>query len=585
MPPTPNDGRLSPRTFWLAIGLMLAAHAGVAVDCARRVTVTHDEYWHLPVGLLNWKTGRFDFENLNPLLTRLCGALPLCFVGAKTGDYEAVDVDHGYEEAFLVANRDRYFALFWLGRLPNVAFSVGIGAMLALWARRFRGDAAALLTVLMWSCSATALANASLMTPDIGVTFFFLAVFYQLWNYAGQPTWRRAIFVGVLLGLAQLCKYTAVLLYPMGLVGWLVLSVWRTGQSACEPPRNWKTQLAQGAAMGVISLVVLNAGYLFHGSGSSLKSYQFASQSMQRIQQQAGALSDLPVPLPRDYLEGFDRQRQIMEGRHPVYLNEVWSVSGFVSYFAMALVYKLSHAEQLLALLTICFLLFPDGEKRDLRRQAFLWVPIVGLMIVASTSTMQLGLRYILPVIPFLFLFAGQAAIWLQRTRFPTRSVLVGLAIVGLPTTLRFHPHYLAYFNELAGGPENGRYHLLDSNLDWGQDLRDLKPYLDQQGITDIGLAYYGTLPPSAVGIQFHLPPGRAPVPGWFAVSVNYVQGRPHILRDPEGKPHVAGLDEFAYFRFFEPKAHIGYSINVYHLSEEDVALWRNAVRRQSPFP
>lgn len=127
-----------------------------------------------------------------------------------------------------------------------------------------------------------------------------------------------------------------------------------------------------------------------------------------------------------------------------------------------------------------------------------------------------------------------------------------------------------------------GRQHLVDSNIDWGQDLHSLKQFLDEQHVDEIGLAYFGTVIPSRVGIVAKAPPSRFPVPGWYAVSVNFVQGRPHAIRDANGNRTQVGIEEFGYFRFFEPVARIGYSIDVYHLSGQDVARYSFALNQLS---
>jgi hypothetical protein len=163
--------------------------------------------------------------------------------------------------------------------------------------------------------------------------------------------------------------------------------------------------------------------------------------------------------------------------------------------------------------------------------------------------------------------------------RQPLRSLVVAACCLALPFSLRFHPHHLAYFNGLAGGPLLGRAHLVDSNLDWGQDLRALKAWLERRNgepISNLRLAYFGMLPPRSLGIDYTLPPSRVPEPGWYAVSVNFVQGRPHLVRDRTGASHAVGLDEFGYLRFFPTSrvATIGYSIDVYHLTPFDIARW-----------
>src|SRR4029078_6671737 len=139
-----------------------------------------------------------------------------------------------------------------------------------------------------------------------------------------------------------------------------------------------------------------------------------------------------------------------------------------------------------------------------------------------------------------------QAARWWDRARYPLRTALVGGLALALPFALRHHPQHLAYFNELSGSPLGCRDHLLDSNLDWGQDLGELKRYLDHEGIDEVGVAYFGMVPPASVRIRYHVP-ARQLAPGWYAISVNLLQGRPHTIRYPDGTLHSANIGEFAW--------------------------------------
>ena len=121
----------------------------------------------------------------------------------------------------------------------------------------------------------------------------------------------------------------------------------------------------------------------------------------------------------------------------------------------------------------------------------------------------------------------------------------------------------MAYFNELAGGTEGGRFHLLDSNLDWGQDLHELKQFVaEHPEVEPLSLAYFGTLPPESIGLSYENPPINAPRPGWHAVSVNFVMGRPHWTRDGRGGIRtVYPGEDFRYFQAYSPKHRIGASI------------------------
>jgi hypothetical protein len=143
---------------------------------------------------------------------------------------------------------------------------------------------------------------------------------------------------------------------------------------------------------------------------------------------------------------------------------------------------------------------------------------------------------------------------------------------IGCLFSLRHHPHHLAYFNEAAGGPIGGREHLLDSNLDWGQDLHLVKAFMDEEGLDEIQLVYFGTLWPERLEIDYVVPSGNERTPGWYAVSVNYVMGRPHLVHLPDGGSRAVDFEEFAYLRGVEPVRTLGGSIDIYQLTGDDIA-------------
>ena len=606
------DAKRSFQRFWLPVALVLAIHAALGISAAARLTATHDEYWHLPVGLLNLRTGRFHFDNLNPPLCRMTAALPLCFTSAQTG---SADVDHdamGWGDVFVAANGPHYGTWFFLGRAMIVLISVLGGLVTAIWARELFGDSAGCLAALFWAFEPNLIAHGSLVTTDMGAAAFFVFTLFALWKFASRPGWKTALIFGGVLGLAQLAKFTSLLLYPISIAAFAVIVIAgrarllpslhpgegqeKTSQRELraptraardtggpKPPPVAPNRIARIAGLWVVALllsvVVLNAGYLFRGSFSSLSSYDFQSATFRSVARQLQPLRWMPVPLPRDYVEGLDHQRQVMEQKHPVFLDGQLSEDGSAHYYLWALFCKLPHPLQLLTIATLLWLVIPGSVARRPFLQLLILLPAVVMIGVAEGSRMQLGIRYVLPAIPFLILFASQSTQWLDFKAFPFRSLTTAVLAAWMLLSVRYHPHHLAYFNELAGGPLGGREHLLDSNLDWGQDLGGLKQYLDEHQSGEIGLAYFGTVPPSALGIGYHLPPSRIPQPGRFAVSVNFEQGRPHWVRTPRGEIRPVDVGEFTYFRFFEPIARIGYTIDVFELSARDVAAWRSAAR------
>jgi hypothetical protein len=189
--------------------------------------------------------------------------------------------------------------------------------------------------------------------------------------------------------------------------------------------------------------------------------------------------------------------------------------------------------------------------KRD---QVFLLALPLIIFIANPLSSLALHLKYLLPVYPFLCIFISQLVSFnFLRLRF-LRIVFWGMCLCYILGTINIYPHYLAYFNEFIGGPNNGYRYLVDSNLDWGQDLKLLKEYLDKNNIGEIKLAYFGTAEPDYYKINYQrLEPFR-PYLDWIAISATYLQGV-HTVK--------GGYD---WLKKYEPVSKIGHSIFIYNI-------------------
>ncbi len=563
------------RWFWPSVVACLVLQAALAVDCARSWTPTHDEFWHLPIGLRMWTSGKFDDDVINPPLVRMWAAIPLAFGGALPGDAGAKPDVGDIGDAFWAANSDVRF-WFLCGRLMIIPLATLTGLILALWGRAWYGERAAFLSVLLFSCCPTVIANAAIVTHDLPLAAAWIATLFALVRFAERPSGRQGLLFGAVLGVAQLTKLSALVLGPVCVVVWFVLR-WRIvrdeASTATVLARQWLAAMA-------VALLVINASYLFRGTGTALKDLPFASGRMVTVQRALTVVGWCPVPLPRDYIAAFDRLALDLERKHPVYLDGEWRDRPFARYYAAALSYKLPLSALVLILVATATLAWPRPNTLDRRRAVCLLIAAAILPVLASGSANQIGVRYVLPTLPLLHLFAGQAARWLSDSRRRVVWLIVWAATLTAPLALRFHPHHLAYFNVLAGGPARGGWHLVDSNIDWGQDLHALKAFMDERQLHEIGLAYFGTVVPARIGINATPLPSRFPQPGWYAVSVNFVHGRPHAIRDQNGDRTQVGIGEFGYFRFFEPAARIGYSIDVYHLTDRDIARYSHALRQ-----
>ncbi len=581
------------RIYSVITTFVLITHALLAFFTAQYCSVTHDEYWHIPVGLLNLQQQKFDYDDLNPPLGRMIAAFPLLFLAdtpANNAQQNQPAVPEGrhtltdYGDNFLEQQGTRYHSLIVAARIPTVLLSVAFAFAAATFATELFGPRSGLAALILWSFSPAMISFAALASNDSLVSGLFLLTFWRAWKLGQRYQRREIAWIGVCIGTACLVKFTGVLLFALAPAAVFISG--KAGQNASPVRRTVIAMLSFSA----IAVVVINAGYLFQGCGKSLNAYNFKSSSLLNLQQTLKAVGSLPVPFPAAFMTGVDHQKAMMESAHPVYLSGEWNESGFRSYYFWVLAWKIPHVLQLLFALTI-WIWFRGRKLRATNAKSvagtflsekfgMLLLPAIVLIGIGTFSGMQLGLRYVLPAMPLLIVFVSQcvSSPWLNRSRLLT--ILAWTLVAGSTASPRFHPHHIAYFNELAGGPDNAVHLLSDSNIDWGQDLRALKLYLDDHPeIDNLKLAYFGTFPPGKLDIKYTLPPPK-PEPGWYALSVNIIQGRPNPLRRQDGSTDSTSIDPFTYIRFFTPLATIGKSIRVYKIEQQDIDKFSSAVRR-----
>ena len=242
------------------------------------------------------------------------------------------------------------------------------------------------------------------------------------------------------------------------------------------------------------------------------------------------------------------------------------SHGGWWYYFPAAFLVKTPVST--LALIAASLLLVRAGKPLGLQEATFLLVPVLFTFLALTRLTLETGVRYVLPVYPFLFVLASRLATVAPRSIAMAGAILLAVTATAA-SQLRAVPHQLAYFNELVGGPAEGYRCLSDSNIDWGQALSDLGAYLEREKVPGIYLSYFGTASPEAYGVHYQLLPdfGRIGPPPTYelppgmsrdllAISVANLQG-------------VTCADPSLYHWLYErtPVAKLGYAIFVYDLS------------------
>ncbi|MFQ5767432.1 MAG: glycosyltransferase family 39 protein [Acidobacteriota bacterium] len=611
---------------WLGAGaafLLIALFILNAIASAERKTPTVDEFAHLPAGYFGLTRGHFSLYGKTPPLGRSIISLPLLLhspllPAPPPGNRLAGWYPWRYATLFFRLNvRERGIDFvqrsYRDARLMVVALAGLLAALLFLWGRAVHGTTGGLLGLALFTLDPNILAHSRLATVDLAETLFFFATTGLMVIALFKMKKRWFVMAGLAAGTALATKFTALLLLPVG--AGLCLARFFLGKREHKPMNRRGQPLLQGILSALLaSVLVVQAAYLFSGAFTPLARFHFRSHLLSSV---AGVLpGGLPVPLPADYLRGLDAQQVDLEmGDFPNYLNGQWSRQGWWYYYPLAFLLKTPVPSVLLLLLSLGLFLARRMEILRYRRvpvppssqplshdpgAVFLFRSLtawagglaLGTLLLTSCflNRLDIGIRYILPAYPFMFLGLGSLGALLHRSR-PVATGFILLAVLSSAlSTLSVFPHYLGYANLLAGGPDRGWKHLGNSNNDWGQDLLFLKDELQRRGAGTVQLAYFGHAEPSAYGIDYKVPlpgasgsaalrPGKGTVPytfapGLYAISANLLIGLPYQVVDhgrwvPAGTTLSRPQEIFSWFRRRSPDMVIGGSILLYRIPRQ----------------
>lgn len=557
------------------LAVLMLAHLLLVGGLTFRYAPTQDEIAHLPAGILVWKRGDFSVYRVNPHLVRSVAALPVLAVPHEEnwswyvpGSSRRIEWTLGND--FLVANGPQVTGLFTCARLACLPFSL-LGLWCCYrWGSELTSPRGGLLAAALWAFSPNLLGHAALITPDVAATSFGLLACWRFAKWQKQPTLANTCWVGLTTGAALLTKsYWITLLGIWPLLA--TLGFWRERRRltlASSADSRWLGSSPFSTAgmvllMLLLALNVLNLGYLFTGTGTLLKDYEFYSAALSgktRIpgedlpgnRFQDSLLETLPVPFPRDYLTGIDLQKLDFELGKWSYLNgEVKESGGWIYYYLWGLIVKVPLGIWLLVFLGISVWIRLPAESRS--RLFFellpLLIPALALFLLVSSQTgINRHLRYVFPVLPGFYLIAAFSV-----SRWPRVALLAVCGVIA--SSLSVYPHCLSYFNEACGGPRAGHRYFIDSNLDWGQDLLLVRDWLDRHPeARPAWLASRLDISPEHFNIPaIPVPPGELH-PGWYLISR-------HERQHPSGRYQV--------FDTRSPIDQIGYTFDIYHITSQ----------------
>jgi tetratricopeptide (TPR) repeat protein len=523
--------------------LLFALFATLAVTSMAQKSITGDEVTHLPSGYTYVKTGDFRLNPQHPPLIKALAGVPLLFL-----DLKPVEETIGWNRArewrfgkdFLLDNHQPIERIVFLGRLPMVGVGVFLGVVLFLWGRDLWGYGAGLFVLFLYCLSPNFLAHTRIVHTDVGVSAFTVSTLYLLWRFSRSGRFHPLLWCGVSLGLALLAKYSAVVTVCIVAV-LLPWACWWRNWTLADPRTRalsakvrsflWRFPLA-ALAIAVPAALVVAVGF------------------------------DFPHGLQR-WLQGFNLIHADLNPNWEGFLWGEYSKTGFWYYYLLAQLWKTPLPTLL------CFaaslVLVSTRDRRTTLDWAFLLLPIAAFHGAAMIRSSSIGVRHVLPVFPFVFLACGATARWAAQRGLLPSVALAAMCVWLLAGTIRVYPHFIPYFNGLAGGPDGGNRYLDDSNVEWGQDFYFLRDYIAEKNPTAVRISAFAPIRPEHYGIHSETMTLRdvvRPQPG-----VTYFLGASYLQRNSlyDDYPGV----RFHWMERYRPVDKIGWSIFVYRFTED----------------
>lgn len=562
-------------THWWEYLLLMAALSLFALQdlaASPLKSAAFDEQYHLAAGYSYLRTGDPRLATNHPPLMGMLGGLAL--LGQTVNlplDHQAWATGDRYlfSDIFLWEANPNAPALFVAARRPIIAVGILLLVGLFFFARGLLGWQASWLVLLLATFDPNLLANARLVTTDLGLACLLLLGLWRLWCWLEQRSWLNLVLVGICAGFAMTAKYTGLFFWPSAFLVTCIYPAMSKGD------RIWRRWLGL-IGMGFVAYLVIWAVYGFTFGLFQSEFFQLTLPASFYWQQ-----------LYNTYFHIVDAQ-----GEHYDFLLGEASNKGWWYYFPVALAVKTP-----LPLLLLFFSGLGVVARRGLwRRTSVLWVLPLLFLGICLTGILTIGYRHILPAIPCMIMLAGYTLTlpvtppqpspsgglgWGYGRRWGRgkwlSSTLIAFCLLWLVIdSVRIWPHQEAFFNELAGDWYNWSNILVDSNLDWGQDLPALQTVMDKMGIAEVNLAYFGKAVPEAYGVRYRPLPSYLrfidgielnaynpyqPEPGWYAISATALR---------LGLLEASNVNLYAYFRDKHPVARAGYSIYLYHITYPD---------------
>ncbi|MBV9925769.1 MAG: glycosyltransferase family 39 protein [Acidobacteria bacterium] len=455
-----------------------------------RKGLTADEFYHVPAGYYHLARGEFRVNTEHPPLAKMLAAVPLLFAGVEApapqfapGALPAERTDET-SSLFWRANTARFESIAFWSRLPAIVITLGLGWLIFIYARRLFGRRAALLAVVLYALEPTMLAHGRVVQTDVPAALAYLLFFYALDTYWLRPTFGRALLLGGAVGLALATKFSLVIVVPV----FALAALWMFVAAPRRRLRRSRVAVQAGAA-ALVALLFVNAVYYFQSPPPLAGDLAYvARQSPSAAGLLVSCARVLSRVVPSPFLLGLYQVAVHNRNGHLASVMGRYGYEGWALYFPVAFALKTTLPFLLLSLAALAWAARGLWRGRG-RRLLLLLGPFALYGLFAVSSRINIGVRHIIPLFPFLFILGGAL---LERvfSSGHTKRVLTAFALLCwiVCEAARAYPHYIPYMNQLAWRRPHW-YYLTDSNVEWGDDVKELARYLRARGETRVTAA------------------------------------------------------------------------------------------------
>ena len=535
---------------------------------------TVDEIAHIPAGYSYIKYGDFRLNPEHPPLAKALAGFPLLFqkdISGPKDDWSWEGINQWEAGWYMLyeAGNDPAEILFWT-RLPIILLTIGLGLFLYKWAAELYGRKVGLLVLTLFAFYPDIIAHGRLVTTDIAAAFGFVVAIYFFDKMLQKPTARTIIFAALIFALAQLLKFSAFLLFII-LFLIVLFKAFLERKEKKFWPSFWQyfKYFFLVCVLSVIFVWIVYIPFVWNTPASVehevIERNLTSNPDTLALRNFLHSFENNPITRGLGhYLLGIMLVVGRVEGGNATFILGQLSDKSISWYFPVTWLLKTSISIIIFTFWAlIAFLLKKGKSTKEVYKVTLFLIPIAIYWAVTLKGSLNIGIRHLLPTVPFVLLLIGYLFNQVYSVAKITykKVIVIILMLFMIISTLLYFPHYISYFNEFV--PKNERYnYLTDSSLDWGQDLLRLKQYIDENNIDEIKIDYFGGSVPDyyiSQAVDWHSSYG--PTTGWLAISATFYQSS-KLYGEMEGKWSYEWLDEI------EPTAIIGGSILVFNIPE-----------------